>query len=217
MISIPEIVEEIVKKESFISDAITEDLINLSALARKIQPQIEKKLFKNVSESSILMALKRLSPSLKARVKKNSIQSFFKDIIVRSNLIEYAFVNNEETLSKATHLIHKVSEERDSFITISRGVTESSIIVNKLFEGILEESFRGEKLILKLKDLSAITLKLSDNNIDMPGIHYSVLKILAWENINIREIVSTYTELTIIMDDSLVDQAFVVLRKFISH
>ena len=63
-----------------------------------------------------------------------------------------------------------------------------------------------------MKDLSAITLILPKEAVFVPGVYYSVLKALAWEGINFVEVVSSYTELTIILQNSNVDRAFSVLK-----
>jgi len=43
-------------------------------------------------------------------------------------------------------------------------------------------------------------------------VHYSILKQLAWSNINVIEVVSTYTEFTVIIDNARIDTAFSVLK-----
>ena len=64
MITIPEIVEKIIKKSSFLEEGLSKKFINLSALSRIIKPEIEKELYKKVENGAIIMALKRLSNKL---------------------------------------------------------------------------------------------------------------------------------------------------------
>ena len=65
-------------------------------------------------------------------------------------------------------------------------------------------------------ELSAITIILPKEAVFVPGVYYSVLKALAWEGINFVEVVSSYTELTIILQNSNVDRAFSVLKNLSS-
>ena len=44
MISIPVAVEEVVKKKPFLEGALVDGLINLSALARQIKPEVEERI-----------------------------------------------------------------------------------------------------------------------------------------------------------------------------
>ena len=47
-----------------------------------------------------------------------------------------------------------------------------------------------------------------------PGLYYFILKELAWEGINIVEIVSTSHEFTLLVNDEDIDKAFLVIKKF---
>ena len=77
----------------------------------------------------------------------------------------------------------------------------------------IEDLFRGERLIKKLSFLSSITVKLPEENVTTPGVYYFILKALAWQNINVIEVVSTYQEITLILETKEVDRAFSVLKK----
>jgi hypothetical protein len=60
MLTINELLEQIILRTPFLEEGLSQGIINLSALSRKIRPQIEKQILKPVSASAILMALKRL-------------------------------------------------------------------------------------------------------------------------------------------------------------
>lgn len=68
MLTIPNAVEEVIKKKPFLEGALVEGLINLSALARQLKPEIEKKVGKEVNDSAVIMALNRLVPPARADV-----------------------------------------------------------------------------------------------------------------------------------------------------
>ena len=54
MLSIGKITEEIIGRSPFLREAMTDDLINISSLARKIKPEIEEALGKEVKEEVLL-------------------------------------------------------------------------------------------------------------------------------------------------------------------
>ena len=64
MLTIPNAVEEVIKRSLFLEGALVEGLVNLSALARQLKPEIEKKVGKEVNDSAVIMALNRLVPRL---------------------------------------------------------------------------------------------------------------------------------------------------------
>ena len=78
---------------------------------------------------------------------------------------------------------------------------------------MVEDNFNDEHITSRMKKLSAITLQLPANNVTTPGLYGYILRSLGWENINVIEIASTYTEFTIILKEVDVDRAFSVLKK----
>ena len=88
MRTIQETVETIINRTPFIEEAMQEKLINISSLARVIQPEVEEILGKKVQSGAIMMSINRLSPINILRIRKN-IKSFslkLGDFIVRSDL-----------------------------------------------------------------------------------------------------------------------------------
>jgi hypothetical protein len=50
-----------------------------------------------------------------------------------------------------------------------------------------------------------------------PGVYYSIFKQLAWGNVNVVDVVSTYTEFTVLFEFQNVDRAFSILKRFLSR
>ena len=74
-VSIPEVVREIINRNRSISDCMKMDLINYTALAVKIQPDIEKILGNSVNLNTVVVAIKRYADSfeIKEDVKEESV------------------------------------------------------------------------------------------------------------------------------------------------
>ncbi len=216
MITIQKVVEEIVSKMPFVEEGISRGIINLSGLAREIRPQIKKKLMKDAQEGAIIMALKRFTPQIKAR--SSHLAKVLKktgDITVKSDLIEFTYENSRTLSKKIAKLFDVTTNNKNSFITISQGITETTIIANSYFEKDVKKIFKDENEILSLKNLSSITIKLPPENIEVFGIYYSITKVLAWNNISIVDTVSTSYELTCIFKDVDIDRAFSVLKRLV--
>ena len=99
------------------------------------------------------------------------------------------------------------------FYTFSQGINETTIIISKAFEDQMEEIFKEEQLIKKTTNLSSVILKLPEINSEIPGLYYFILKNLAWEGVNINEVISTTNEFTIVVSDVDINKAFLVLMK----
>ena len=65
--SVPEVVREAITRNRSIFDCLKMDLINYTALAVKIQPDVEKVLGNPVNLNTIVVAIKRFADSLEAR------------------------------------------------------------------------------------------------------------------------------------------------------
>lgn len=215
MNSIGKITEELINKSPFLREAMTDDLINISALARKLKPEIEELTGKEVKEGAIVMAIKRMTPGLYHRlnVKITNVMGELGDFLVRSNLSDFTFENSESLKTKQADLIHEINKENDSFFTLCKGVSETTFIVNTQHDDLIKRMFGGEKLKSHTQDLASVTVKLPMVNTEIYGIYYYILKHLAWEGINIVELVSTSNEFTIVVKQDDVDKAFKILMQ----
>ncbi len=73
--SVPEVVREIITRNRSIYDCMKMDLINYTALAVKIQPEVEKILGNLVNLNTIVVAIKRYADSfeVKDQIKEESV------------------------------------------------------------------------------------------------------------------------------------------------
>jgi aspartokinase len=133
-------------------------------------------------------------------------------MILRSNLIELTIAHSEKLAAKYPSIL-KLSNTNDRyFLTITRGIFDTTIIASKDLDETIKETLKDEAIITELANLSSITIRLPKEAILTPGIFYFFLKSLAWEGINIVEIVSSYLEFTLILPEKETNRAFSILR-----
>ena len=214
MKTISSVVENYIKNKPLLSTALSEGIINLTSLSRRIKPEIELVLKKQIRSGAIVMALKRISSSLEftsthkiIRVLKN-----IGDITVRSNLIDYSFKVSDSLLSCQSKFLSEIDNPQLFFYTSSRGVTESNIIISDEMKEKMETYFGKEVLIKKTDNLSSISIKLPEENISIPGVYYFIFQKMSWEGINIIEVISTSNEFTIVVNDQNVNEAFKIIK-----
>lgn len=210
MVKIAEIVEELVRRSPFLLESLEEGLINISALARKLQPEVESKLGKTVKTGAIVMAVNRM-PAGKLTLERRSLQSFFRklsDLSVRTDLIDYTFRNSDTLPTRQANLLQNIQNRPNQFYSVSRGVTETTILVTSSLEKQIASIFAEETVLSKETDLSAITLLLPIENRNLYGVYYYILKDLAWRGINLIELISTSNEFTIIVRNEDLDATF---------
>lgn len=215
MATIGKITEDIINRSPFLREALTDDLINVSALARKIKPEIEDAIGKPVKEGAIVMSIKRMSPGYyhKINMKIRTFMGTLGDFLVRSDLEDFTFENSETLTLKQGKMMQVVNEGKDPFYTFCHGVNESTIITSTSMKDKLQEVFKDEKLISHTSDLASITIKLPSVNTEISGIYYYILKHLAWEGLNIVEVISTANEFTVVVNSDDIDAAFSILMR----
>ncbi len=211
MISVNDALLDIIQSFPFVEEGLSKGIINYSAFAREIRPQIAKRLYKPVTEGSIVMALKRISDKLiKQKSRKTNIN--LSDLTVRSNLSEYTFLNSVTLPERISELFNRIKNKRDSVCTLSEGIRETTFVISSDLIDNIEDTLKAEKLVAKFQNLSAITIRLPKEVVHIPGVYYQILKMLAWQNINVIEVLSAYTELTIVIDNKDIDKAFSILK-----
>lgn len=102
-------------------------------------------------------------------------------------------------------------------MNVSIGEHEIVVTVSDKYKNLIDEIVKKEKVIARERDMVALTIVFKDNFLETPGITYLATRKLAWENINIYEIVSTLNVLTFIIkrQDSL--RAYGVLQTFLDE
>ena len=214
MKTIASVVENYIKTKPFLSTALSQGIINLTSLSRQIQPEIELALQKEARSGAIVMALKRISDNMEF-LSTHKIVKVLKgigDITVRSSLVDYSFKISETLLSAQASFLAQVIDNKEAFYTSSRGVSESNIVISSTMSHLVSIYFESEVLLEKSENLSSVTIKLPTENVDIPGIYYFIFQRLSWEGVNIRQVISTSNEFTILVDEDSVNTAFKVIK-----
>ncbi len=213
MKKLSEIVEEEIKRSPFLMESLREGLINISALARKIQKPVERIMGKGVQTSAIIMSINRLPIQVEQKQEPNLFRfiSKLRDVRVRSNIVDYTFVASGTLIHAQTLLLVRAAELPKSFHSISQGVTETTILVDESLENDLIHIFRKEKCIERERDLTVLTFLLPAENRVLYGFYYFILREFAWNGINLVEIISTSNEFTLVISTKDLEAAFKVL------
>jgi len=218
MISIAEEVKRLVRASPFLEEGLSRGLINYSALAREMRTDIETTLHKSVSESSILMALKRLAekmrPTFQSRIQRQFLEGSG-NLTVRPNLVGFTYTVSTRLIKHHKRLMDQIPDQ-GHYLTITHGVTETTVLVSAHLEGMVTRIFPEEDMIQRTAGLSALVIKFTMGAVSTPGIHYPIFLQLAWNNINVIEVISTYQELILVMEKGHVNRAFQVLMDFLA-
>ena len=200
MVTVSHIVKKIVSEQAFVEEGLANGIISIANLAENMLPKIEKELNKKIKHSAVVMALRRYADEISEHRKKIKTFDYSGEILMKTNICDFTVVKTTSLLTKLKTIHNLVNFERGDTLNVIVGNNEVSIIINEKYEDKLAKFLSGEKLLNREQDLVALTIIFkSENFTDTPGVIFNIVRKLAWENINIYEIVSTMTELTFIL------------------
>ncbi|APX98783.1 hypothetical protein CLV86_1698 [Lacinutrix venerupis] len=206
-------VEEILVTQPFLEEALSRSIINFSALAEELQAPIGAMLRKPVKTGAIMMALRRYNPPKDLR-HSNQLKLVLKnlgDITVRSNLVDFTFKNSKTLINSHSKLLETI--DSNIFYGFSRGIYESNLVISASEKQKTQNYFKNEFMIGLQENLSAISIRLPENNSKISGLYYQIFKRFAWEGISLYEVISTTNEFTVLVENENVEKAFSAIKR----
>jgi len=215
MVTVAHLVENIIEQKPFIQEAISKGIINDDALAEQMIPEIEKELTKKVKFSAVNMAIRRLSEKLEQKFVSSA--KFDKDshLTVRSDIIELTLFKRDHLQKKVQSIYDLIDYKIGDFLVIMQGINEIMILIDSKYKSSLLKIFSKSDIKRIIVNLSSVTINIPITAVETLGLYYLITRALYWDNINIVEIASTLTEMTLILDENDTPRAFSILKNLI--
>jgi len=212
MITISDSVKQIISGSDVALESMRAGILNNSAFAEQIRPEIESKVWKPVKKGSIVVALSRIKSQIN-NIPKLKPDVIIESISVKSPLGEISFEKTKEVI-RATSLLSAKLINENGFLTITQGINEITIIYPEHLKDIIIKHFKikpkGEYDNLMAVNCSFV----EENYIEVPNMIFSLVSALASKRINIIEIVSTFTELSFIIRNKDMQETIDALKKY---
>ncbi len=212
MVTISHVVQDVLKRQVLIQEAINHDIVSFNKLAHMLKPQIEQELGKTVKQSAIVMALRRSSNSF-SKVSSKPIFSYSIETI-KTDISYIVLEESSSLLSQLEKLYRIIDFKKGGILNIIQGNYEIAIMINSKYKEKVLDILSEEKVLETIDDLVSISLTYSKNFLFTPGILYDVSRFLAWENINAIDIILTKTELSLLIDKKDLMRCYRTLGRF---
>ncbi len=186
---------QLIEANQTLSTGIRNKLFNLSQLSRFIKPQLEVRLRKEITESSILMALSRYQSSLDKVIAIDDKNKIIQGLSVFTDLGVITFLKSKKIHEAIMTSYDKVIEKVKVF-NVTEGITEITLITDYEFIKKLP-LFLKKNIKTESNSISCIAVQLTNESTNMRGTFYFIFQELYFQGINIVEIASTGTELLI--------------------
>jgi len=196
MIKIQDIVKSIVLSDEEALYALSKGFMNLSAYAKDIQKDVEKKTFKDVKPTGIVVALSRFKKELK-NINPLTQDVKINNVTIKSPLTEIVFEKTPFLLSKLSSLYKKIKTGNDDFLTITLSTNEITVICSDRIKVNILNFFKENPRVIQ-KGLSSIGLSIDPKYYKLPNVTFSLLRRVAQKRIVLAETITTHTEIIFI-------------------
>ncbi|MGC8727447.1 MAG: ACT domain-containing protein [Thermoplasmata archaeon] len=204
MVSISSTVRQYIYRNPTIKDALMMGIVNYSSLARKIMNEMKINNFEAVET-----ALKRIpkiekdSVDIKKALKNSKIETI-------TGVSYIVLKSSSENIKKAASLLSSIVKDYNQY-RIIQGIQGTVVVIDDHeFEKIVSNFQRGE-IIEKKRGLGEIIITSREDTTFIKGYVAYVSNVLAVNDINLLQLVSFYTDITVIIDTKDMAKAFNVL------
>ena len=215
-VSIPEVVREIITRNRSIYDCMKMDLINFTALAVKIQPEIERILGNSVNLNTIVVAIKRYADSFetKQEVKEESVLKNAR-LALTDGIVDIKFSIKDSEEMDPTTILNQFSKITNNyeFFRVSdsfRFLTEDIEEIRQMFEHHPNRENMFSTGLAKIK----ITIPQNQNRSDI--VSY-VAEVLHAEGVELLNAYFSQDSIVIVLDEMNASKAYDILRSEITR
>jgi hypothetical protein len=198
MVTISHVVQNILNKHVFLQEAISHGIVSFNKLAENIKPDIEKVLNKKVKHNAIVMALRRYTEKLETKKDKIAF-NYFRETLLRTDICYIVIEESETTVRTIQKLYDVINFKHGGIFNLTQGNYEISIITNQRYKDRFLEILNEENILKVVDNLVVISLTYSKDFSSTPGLLYNVSRFIAWEDINIYNVINTPKELAFII------------------
>ncbi|MBD3388987.1 MAG: hypothetical protein GF416_07870 [Candidatus Altiarchaeales archaeon] len=208
MASVASAVEEAIKTDMRVYDALRMGITNNRRLAQHIQKDVSRLTGYNTKVSTIAVTLQRIG----SRIHEDE-DTKYNDIFGKSRLQMLDDINI--LYLRGNPELKEPEECKDCFYVRIQGIGTTTLMVDD--RGIESVKYKREDLLKKISNLSAIIIASPEDIVDTPGVIAQLMMSLGGNKINLIEVTSSYDNTIIIVDkkDSLkaVDVVRSLIRK----
>lgn len=215
MVTITHVVSDILNKHVFLHEAVRNDIVSYNKLAESIKPEIEYELGKKVKHNAVVMALRRNANKIEGKYSHPSIEYSIETI--KTDICCIVFEVSPTLQNKIQNIYSVIDFKKGRILNIVQSNFEVSIMINKKYKKEVLKILEDEEVLDILDNLVSVSLVYDKDFLRIPGIIYEISRFMAWENINIIDMILTKMELELIIDKKDLMKCYKTLNRFNEH
>ena len=215
MVTISHIVNKLVDERIYLHEALSKGIASYGSVAKHLKPEIEKELGKDVEHSAIVTALRRYSEKLTTKLKDEKFNTKNSEVNLKTHIIDINVVKTQELFDKLKRFYDLINFEKGDILHVIYGRTHVAIVTDERYKEKILNLLQNQKIKKIEENLVALSFTVGKERIDKPGVLFQITRSLAWENINVVEIISVDIDITFIIEKKDANRGYNALEKLI--
>jgi len=215
MVTVQHVIRDELTAKPVLIDMLQQDLLNISALAEKLLPKIERILRKKIKQTAVSMAIRRVAEDFSN--KKIFQWKFPKNLEVstRSNIYEIAIKRDPKLVQILSSLQKQIPKKIGMFLSVVDAQYETVFLSNQCNKDIIRKSLKNKEITSEQDNLGFVSVNFEPNTKDIPGIYYRITRALAFNNISIQSFHTIGAEMVILFKNKDLMSAHETIKNLI--
>jgi len=215
MVTISHIVNKLVDERIYLHEALSHGIASYGSVAKHLKPEIEKEVGREVDHFAIVTALRRYAEKLTKKFNGVHFDTRHSEVNLKTHIIDINVLKTPDIFDKLKRFYDLINFEKGDILHIIYGRTHVAIVTNERYKEKVLNLLQHQKIKKIEEDLVALSFTVGKERIEEPGVLFKLTRSLAWEDINIIEIISVDLEVTFIVGKNEAYKGLNALEKLI--
>jgi len=200
MVTISHIVTKLINDNIYLQEAIGKGIASYGSVAKRLKPDIEGELNKEVAHYAIVAAIRRYSEKMNYRFQDIKFDANTSEVNLKTNVMDINVLRSLSLFDKLKRVYDIIKFEKGDILHIIYGKNSVSIVTNERYKENICQFLRDERIVNIEENLVSLSFTIDKSLVDRSGVLFQIVRNFAWENINIIEVISIDLEITFIVD-----------------
>jgi aspartokinase len=215
MVTISHIVNKFVDERIYLHEALSNGIASYGSVAKHLKSDIEKELGRDVDHFAIVTAIRRYAEKLSTKFNEVTFDTKFSEVNLKTHIIDINVLKTQALFDKLKRFYEIIDFDKGDILHIIYGRTHVAIVTNERYKDGILKLLQNQKIKRIEDELVALSFTVGKARIQVPGVLFKLTRSLAWEDINVIEIISVDNDVTFIIKKNDANRGYNVLENLI--
>lgn len=153
MVTISHMVNKLIDGNIYLQEAIGKGIASYGSIAKKLKPDIEDELRKEVAHYAIVAAIRRYSERMNLRFKDIKFDANTSEVNLKTNIIDINVLKTLNLFDKLKHIYDIIQFEKGDMLHIIYGKTQLTLSQMNAIKKIYANSYKTKKSLVSKRNL----------------------------------------------------------------